>query len=165
MPGSNKAVGTGVLQGVTAHVPLFSIPPGSPPRPSDSFSGQLQSTRKPAPPATPIIGFQKQLSVQLVSAGQLCRHACLSLSALKSLIRRLEIVTNSQQVPLAPLTKSGTCTWSALPIPPVLHQLRRTWWDVWFLWRAKGNFSFIRPRGKEQRQKHFTPCLHFSKNY
>lgn len=118
MPGSNKAVGAGELQGVTAHLPLFSIPPGSPPRPSDSFSGQLQSTRKPAPPATPIIGFEKQQSVQLVSAGRLCRHACRSLSALKSLIRRLEIVINSQQVPLAPLTKSGTCTWSALAPKP-----------------------------------------------
>jgi len=30
---------------------------------------------------------------------------CLSLSALKSLVRRLEIVINSQQVPLAPLTE------------------------------------------------------------
>ena len=93
-------------------------------------------------------------------------HACLPVFiCFENLIRRLTIVINSQQVPLAPLTKSSARTCSALPIPPVLHQLRWTWRDVWFLWKAKGSFSFIHPRGKEQPQKHVTPCLHFSKNY
>lgn len=99
------------------------------------------------------------------SMGWLFTHACLSLSALKSLIGRLETVINSQQVPLAPLTKSGVRTWSALLIPPVLYHLRWTWQDVWLLWKAKCNFSFMCLRGKEQPKKHFTLCSHFSKNY
>lgn len=121
MPGSNKALGTGVLQGVTAHLPLIIIPPGSPPLPSDSISEQLQYARKPPRPATPITRFQKQLSVQLVSVGWFHTRACLSLSALKGLTRRLEIAFNSQQAPLTPLTESGACTWSVLMIPPVFH--------------------------------------------
>lgn len=117
MPGSNKAVCTGVLQGVTAHLPLIIIPPGSPSLPSDSISEQLQNTRKPAPPATPITSFQNQLSVQLVSVGWFYTHVCLSLSALKSLIRRFEIAIHCQQAPLTPLTESSACTWSALFSP------------------------------------------------
>lgn len=146
MPGSNKAMGTGVLQGVTAHLPLIIIPLGSPPLPSDSISEQLQNTRKPAPPATPITRFQKQLPVQLVAVGWFHIHACQFLSALRSLTRRLEIAINSQQALLTPLTESSACTWSALMIPPVFPQLRWTRWVEWIHWKASSSFSFRRPK-------------------
>lgn len=84
-------------------------------------------------------------------------HACLSLSALKSLIRRLEIAINSQQAPLTPLTESSACTWSALTIPPVFHQLRWTCWVERNHWKAKGNFSFRPP---EERSSLGDTSLH-----